>query len=144
MLVWYKVLLGIIHHFGFATSFSFGLWLSDIFLKIHLHYCIWLATFASSFSLTKITENPKTSSKFQLMAKCFFFVFYFFIFFYQTFLAMNFIILWLEVHCSITTRTSSTSSLISFYTASGNPNLIMFLAANKADLEEKRKVGVEV
>ncbi|PON58633.1 Small GTP-binding domain containing protein [Parasponia andersonii] len=25
----------------------------------------------------------------------------------------------------------------------GNPNLIMFLAANKADLEEKRKVGVE-
>ncbi|KAK7833183.1 ras-related protein rhn1 [Quercus suber] len=25
----------------------------------------------------------------------------------------------------------------------GNPNLIMFLAANKADLEEKRKVGLE-
>ncbi|KAF3957079.1 hypothetical protein CMV_017864, partial [Castanea mollissima] len=24
-----------------------------------------------------------------------------------------------------------------------NPNLIMFLAANKADLEEKRKVGLE-
>lgn len=81
MLVQYKVLLGIIHHFGFATSFSFGLWLSDIFLKIHLHYCIWLATFASSFSLTKITENPKTSSKFQLMAKCFFFVFFYFYFF---------------------------------------------------------------
>lgn len=27
---------------------------------------------------------------------------------------------------------------------SGNPNLVMFLAANKADLEEKRKVGAEV
>lgn len=31
-----------------------------------------------------------------------------------------------------------------FFTISGNPNLIMFLAANKADLEEKRKVGLEV
>lgn len=27
--------------------------------------------------------------------------------------------------------------------AQGNPNVVMFLAANKADLEEKRKVGVE-
>ena len=26
----------------------------------------------------------------------------------------------------------------------GNPNLIMFLAGNKADLQEKREVGFEV
>lgn len=39
---------------------------------------------------------------------------------------------------------SSESNLISFFTISGNPNLIMFLAGNKADLEEKRKVGLEV
>ncbi len=39
---------------------------------------------------------------------------------------------------------SSTSNLISYFTISGNPSLIMFLAGNKADLEEKRKVGLEV
>ena len=34
--------------------------------------------------------------------------------------------------------------MIFYYIVSGNPNMIMFLAANKADLEEKRKVVVEV
>lgn len=32
----------------------------------------------------------------------------------------------------------------SSYNGSGNPNLIMFLVANKVDLEEKRAVGNEV
>lgn len=35
-------------------------------------------------------------------------------------------------------------TICSSNSASGNPNLIMFLVANKVDLEDKRKVGNEV
>lgn len=43
-----------------------------------------------------------------------------------------------------TNMTCYSTSYFWYHTASGNPNLIMFLVANKVDLEDKRKVGYEV
>lgn len=61
--------MGIIYHLRFARSFYFRIWLRDIFLKVHLHYCARLSR------LTKLLKTQNFHQIFKSCLKCFFFFF---------------------------------------------------------------------